>query len=69
MGRRIIVVTTLVGAMLGATSAPAFADQVPPSPDFGQHLAEITPEHPQEDGAMFGACVSTMALGSECPHR
>ena len=67
-GRRIVVLTALAGAMLGVTSAPALADEVAPWPDFGQHLSEITPEHPQEDGTMFGACVSTMALGSECPH-
>ncbi|MDP3992432.1 MAG: hypothetical protein Q8P79_02920 [Nanoarchaeota archaeon] len=38
-----------------------------PSPGFGQHIADMVPEHPQTMGAMFGDMVSMMAQGESCP--
>lgn len=68
MGRRIIVVASLAGSLVGIGAAPALADEVTPSPAFGQHVSDMAPEHALEDGAAFGACVSAMAQGGDCPH-
>jgi len=38
-------------------------------PEFGLHVAEMTPEHPVEHGAMVGDCVSDMATTASCPHH
>jgi len=68
MRRRFIVVAALAGSLLGIGAAPAIADDVTPSPDFGQHVSDMAPEHAQADGAEFAACVSAMARGADCPH-
>jgi len=68
MRRRFIVVAALAGSLLGIGAAPAIADDVTPSPDFGQHVSDMAPEHALADGAEFGVCVSAMARGADCPH-
>lgn len=68
MTRRFIVAATIVGSLLGIGAGPALADEVTPSPEFGQHVSDMAPNHPQADGAAFGACVSAMATGADCPH-
>lgn len=68
MRRRFIVVAAVAGSLLGIGAAPALADEVTPSPDFGQHVSEMAPENAQADGDAFGACVSAMARGAGCPH-
>jgi hypothetical protein len=62
-----MIVTILTGVLLGAGAAPALAEDVPPSPAFGRHIASVTPEHPLEHGSMFGTCVGTMAVTGACP--
>lgn len=68
MRHKSIVVAALAGSLLGIGAAPVLADEVTPAPDFGQHVSDMAPEHAQADGAVFGACVSAMALGAGCPH-
>jgi hypothetical protein len=38
-----------------------------PGPDFGRHIAGMTPMCPLMDGQMFGTMVSRMARGIPCP--
>ncbi len=38
-------------------------------PEFGPHVAGMTPEHPVQHGALFGDCVSDMATTASCPHH
>lgn len=68
MRRKFILVAALAGSLLGIGATPTLADEVTPSPDFGQHVSGMVPEHALADGAAFGACVSAMARGIECPH-
>ncbi len=65
---------TLLGVVIAA--ALAFAGTLPaaaigecpdPGPDFGPHIAEMTPDHALEHGADFGGMVSAMAQGEEHP--
>ena len=58
-----VAVTSLV---LLLASGPATAGAAPVG-GLGEHVSSIAPEHPREDGAMFGQCVSTMATTGECP--
>jgi hypothetical protein len=52
-------------------AAPATAQTVSPGDGnaFGQHVAEMAPEHPRDHGAEFGECVSSMARTGTCPHH
>lgn len=68
MRRKLIVTATLAASLLGIGASPALADDVAPSPAFGQHVSAMVPQHPLEGGATFGACVSMMATGAGCPH-
>lgn len=58
-----------------APSAPPAAPQAPqPStaPEgraFGQHVSGMAPEHAILHGALFGECVSEMAITGDCPHH
>jgi hypothetical protein len=70
MLRRVVSVAVLtVGLVLGA-AAPGLAQDVAPGGGngFGQHVAGMVPEHAIAHGADFGACISAMARGLECPH-
>ncbi|MBI4301808.1 MAG: hypothetical protein HY664_04300 [Chloroflexi bacterium] len=69
MKKGFLVIAFLVAALFMAT--PVLADMPAPGdgPAFGQHVSGMAPQHPLEyGGAMFGACVSTMAQGDDCPH-
>ena len=68
MKRKFLVVAALAGSLLGIGAVPALADGITPSPDFGQHVSDMAPEHAQTHGVAFGACVSAMARGASCPH-
>ena len=47
---------------------PAMAEQCPaPGPDFGSHIAGMTPDCPLMQGQMFGTMVNQMARGIPCP--
>lgn len=35
----------------------------------GEHVSSVAPEHPKEEGALFGECVSELAITGECPHE
>ena len=55
--------------------APAAASRSQPAASapmggrgFGEHVSSMAPEHPLEFGAMFGQCVSEMAITGECEH-
>jgi hypothetical protein len=70
MLRRVVGVAVMtVGLVLGV-AAPGVAQDVAPGGgnDFGQHVADMAPEHAIAHGADFGACVSAMARGQECRH-
>jgi hypothetical protein len=64
--RKMILVLGLAGGM-GVLAGPVSA-HVAPGPGFGEHIRQMTPEHPREHGRMFGVCVATMATTGECPH-
>jgi hypothetical protein len=62
--------------------APAGAQQTPepqPQPQttttqtegraLGEHVSGHAPEHPREMGALFGECVSELAITGTCPHE
>ncbi len=68
---KLLVVPIVVGALVAAGAGQALAADVRPGggPSFGQHVASMAPEHPRERGAEFGACVSAMVRGLECPHH
>ena len=36
---------------------------------IGEHVSGVAPEHPREEGADFGECVSELAITGECPHE
>lgn len=69
--RRSLVIAGIV--LLGLLGSPVAVRADMPVPGgssaFGQHVAGMAPEHPREHGAMFGACVSTMATTGNCPHH
>ena len=48
---------------------PAPPAPAPEGRDFGQHVSGMAPEHAILHGALFGECVSEMALNGECPHH
>ena len=52
-------------------AAPAGAQTVTPGDGnaFGQHVASMAPEHPSDHGALFGECVSGLAVSGTCPHH
>ena len=55
-----------------SASPPPQAPQPAPSPEgrtFGQHVSGMAPEHAILHGALFGECVSEMAVTGECPHH
>jgi hypothetical protein len=67
-----ILSAVLLAAALAMGTATAVAASEPIRVEhqtFGQHVAGMAPEHPQMHGALFGACVSTMAQGGDCPHH
>lgn len=37
-------------------------------PALGQHVSGHAPEHPLEQGQLFGECVSELAITGTCPH-
>jgi len=65
--RRYLIVSILAGSLVVGSAGAAFADMPSPGP-FGKHISAMAPEHPQDHGAEFGACVSTMARGGNCNH-
>ena len=36
---------------------------------FGEHVSGVAPEHAILHGALFGECVSEMAITGDCPHE
>lgn len=36
---------------------------------FGEHVSGMAPEHPLMHGALFGECMSQMAITGTCPHE
>jgi hypothetical protein len=70
MIRRVVGVAALTVGLLVGAATPALAEDVVPGGgnDFGRHVAGMAPEHAVAHGADFGACVSAMARGSDCPH-
>jgi hypothetical protein len=71
MSRRLVAVAALTLGLMVATAAPALAQEVIPGGGnaFGQHVAGMAPEHAIQHGAEFGACISAMARGLDCPHN
>ena len=65
----IAILLALTMAILLVPSALADGNQAcpVPGPDFGRHIASMTPMHPLMDGHMFGTMVSRMARGIPCP--
>ncbi|MBA4180568.1 MAG: hypothetical protein C0506_08280 [Anaerolinea sp.] len=65
----------MFGTLLGLTLplglvAPAAAQPAPGGgPEFGQHVAEMAPDHPTDHGREFGRCVSELAKRGECGHH
>lgn len=70
MLRRLVAVGVLTAGLVLAAAAPGVAHQAVPGGGngFGQHVAGMAPEHAIAHGADFGACVSAMARGLDCPH-
>ena len=70
MLRRVIGVGVLTAGLVLAAAAPGVAHEAAPGGGsaFGQHVAGMAPEHAIAHGADFGACVSAMARGLDCPH-
>lgn len=54
-------------AFAGALPVAASEECPEPGPDFGAHIAEMTPDHALEHGADFGGMVSAMARGEPHP--
>lgn len=36
---------------------------------LGEHVSDHAPEHPLDQGQLFGDCVSELALTGTCPHE
>jgi hypothetical protein len=70
MLRRVIGVEVLSVGLVLAAAAPGVAHEAAPGGGsaFGRHVAGMAPEHAIAHGADFGACVSAMARGLDCPH-
>ncbi len=66
--KRMLLGTLIAAALTFAGALPAMAsDDCPEAgPDFGPHIAEMTPEHALADGADFGVMTAAMAQGE--PH-
>ena len=65
--KKYLVLLPLIALILaGFFVMPVSADMPTPGPDFGPHIASMTPEHAQEMGAIFGHMVSNMAQGEDC---
>ena len=70
MRRNLLAVAAAMSLFLGvATSALGDSDNAAGAADFGQHVAAMAPDHPQDHGQMFGECVSMMAREGTCPHH
>lgn len=65
--KRLLIVPILAGSVLLGAAAPAQA--AASSSGIGAHVACMAPEHPIAHGAMFGACVKSLALRQPCPHH
>ena len=70
MLRRLVAVGVLTAGLVLSAAAPGVAHEAAPGgrSDFGQHVAGMAPEHAIAHGADFGACISAMARGLDCPH-
>ena len=70
--RKHLIAAATAAILLGSLGTGIAAAEPPTpggGPAFGQHVASMTPDHPQDHGAMFGECVSAMARGEGCPHH
>ena len=73
MKKSLIFPVVFVLMLTGFFTMPVYAmdsmemDCSQAGPDFGEHVAMMTPEHPKMHGAFFGNMVSNMAQGKPCP--
>lgn len=67
--KRLLLVLTAISLLI----YPVMAEEMcpdghvcpEPSPEFGQHISDMTPTCPLEHGQMFGDCVSDMAAPNQ----
>lgn len=69
--KRMLLGMVIAVALVFAGTLPAAAGEDCPEagPDFGPHIAEMTPDHALAHGADFGGMVAAMAQGEphSCP--
>jgi len=67
--KRMLLGMVIAAALVFAGALPAMASEDCPEagPDFGPHIAEMTPDHALADGADFGGMVDAMAQGEPHP--
>jgi len=64
---------TTAGAAQSGQSAPdatqsASTQSTIEGPALGEHVSGHAPEHPLEQGQLFGDCVAELAITGTCPH-
>ena len=69
--RRIVVVAAMVLTLAVFGGGTGGAETISPADGnaFGQHVASMAPEHPQDHGQLFGECVGSLAVTGTCPHH
>lgn len=68
---RRVVLGVSVGLVLPFLAVGAATAAAAPrgGPEFGQHVAEMAPDHPVDHGRDFGNCVSQLARTGHCEHH
>jgi len=66
MKKYLILLSTIALVFTGLFMTPVYAMTLEPSNGFGQHIAMMSPEHPQMYGVIFGGMTSSMARGTSC---
>ena len=61
MKKYLILLPLIALVLTGFFAFPVYATDMPtPGSDFGPHIAEMTPDHAQDMGAMFGHMISNI---------
>lgn len=79
--RKLAIIASFALSFAAAAQTTETTNPPPPQPTatqpsgplegraFGEHVSGMAPEHAILHGALFGECVSEMAITGECPHH
>ncbi len=54
---------------LALAAALVFLLPMATAQNIGSHVTGVTPEHPLDEGRLFGECIAELALTGECLHE